>query len=191
MKKLDYLQFYYGGEYTKESIEIPDDALVFKMNNNKVSYHYKEKDVWSYNIIILSKESIMEELEGICLGEWNIAIIDSVYSEYNFKDISEFPKIEFYTIECNFEKMDKSLPIETIERESIYRISKFRGIDFYHIYFSYVTIKNPITMEDTYLLEYDKYNIGILFGYKTKIVYGEKYKRLYEEFCDKVINKIK
>lgn len=46
-------------------------------------------------------------------------------------------------------------------------------------------------MEDTYLLEYDKYNIGILFGYKTKIVYGEKYKRLYEEFCDKVINKIK
>lgn len=191
MKKLDYLQFYYGGEYTKESIEIPDDALVFKMNNNKVSYHYKEKDVWSYNIIILSKESIMEELEGICLGEWNIAIIDSVYSEYNFKDISEFPKIEFYTIECNFKKIDESLPIETIERESIYRISKFRGIDFYYIYFSYVTIKNPITMEDTYLLEYDKYNIGTLFGYKTKIVYGEKYKRLYEEFCDKVINKIK
>lgn len=191
MKKLNYLQFYYGGEYTKESIEIPDDALVFKMNNNKVSYHYKEKDVWSYNIIILSKESIMEELEGICLGEWNIAIINSVYSEYNSKDISEFPKIEFYTIECNFKKVDESLPIETIERESIYRISKFRGIDFYYIYFSYVTIKNPITMEDTYLLEYNKYNIGTLFGYKTKIVYGEKYKRLYEEFCDKVINKIR
>lgn len=46
MKKLDYLQFYYGGEYTKESIEIPDDALVFKINNNKVSYCYRER-LWN------------------------------------------------------------------------------------------------------------------------------------------------
>ena len=191
MKKLDYLQFYYGGEYTKESIEIPDDALVFKMNNNKVSYHYKEKDVWSYNIIILSKESIMEELEGICLGEWNIAIIDSVYSEYNFKDISEFPKIEFYIVENNFSKVDLSLPLEEIEKESIYRISKFKGIDDNNTYFSYVTIKNPITMKDTYLLNYGGYDIcNTLFGCRTKIAYGEKYKKLYEEFCNKVISKI-
>lgn len=192
MKKLDYLQFYYGGEYTKESIEIPDDALVFKMNNNKVSYRYKEKDIWSYNIIILSKESIMEELEGICLGERNIAIINSIYSEYNFNDISEFPKIEFYLVENNFSKVDLSLPLEEIEKESIYRISKFKGIDDNNIYFSYVTIKNPITMKDTYLLDYGGYDIcDTLFRYRTKIVYDEKYKRLYEEFYNKVINKIK
>lgn len=191
MKKLDYLQFYYGGEYTKESIEIPDDALVFKINNNKISHRYKEKDVWSYNIVILSKESTMEELDGICLGEWNIAVIDSVYSEYNFNDISEFPKIEFYLVENNFSKVDLSLPLEEIEKESIYRISKFKGIDDNNIYFSYVTIKNPITMRDTYLLDYDRYDIcDTLFGYRTKIVYGEKYKKLYEEFCNKVISKI-
>lgn len=189
MKKLDYLQFYYGGEYTKESIEIPNDALVFKMNNNKVSYRYKEKDIWSYNIVILSKES-MEDLDDICLGEWYLAMINSVYSDYNFNDIGEFPKTEFYTVECNFEKIDKSLPIETTEKESIYRISKFKGIDCDHIYFSYVTIKNSITMDDTYLLEYDKYDIDTLFGYRLKIVYGEKYKKLYEKFCNKVINKI-
>ncbi len=191
MKKLDYLQFYYRGEYTKESIEIPDDALVFKINNNKVSYRYKEKDIWSYNIIILSKESTMEELEGICLGEWNIAIINSVYSEYNFNDINDFPKIEFYLVENSFSKVDLSLPLEEIEKESICRISKFRGIDDNNIYFSYVTINNPITMDDTYLLEYGGYDIcNTLFGYRTKIAYGEKYKKLYEEFCNKVISKI-
>lgn len=191
MKKLNYLQFYYGGEYTKESIEIPDDALVFKINNNKVSYCYKEKDIWSYNIVILSKESTMEELEGICLGEWNIAIIDSVYSEYNFNGISEFPKIEFYIVENNFSKVDLSLPLEEIEKESIYRISKFKGIDDNNTYFSYVTIKNPITMKDTYLLNYGGYDIcNTLFGCRTKIAYGEKYKKLYEEFCNKVISKI-
>lgn len=190
MKKLDYLQFYYSGKYTKESIKIPDDALVFKMNNNKVSYRYKEKDIWSYNIIILSKES-MEELEGICLGEWNIAIITSVYSEYNFNNISEFPKMEFYLVENNFDKIDLSLPLEEIEKESIYRISKFKGIDDNNIYFSYVTIKNPITMRDTYLLDYGGYDIcDTLFGFITKIAYGEKYKKLYEEFCNKVISKI-
>lgn len=186
MKKLDYLQFYYGGEYTKESIEIPDDALVFKMNN-KVSYHYKAKDIWSYNIIILSKEP-MKELEDMCLGAWNIAIINS---EYNFNDIREFPKIEFYLVEHNFDKVDLSLPLEEIEKESIYRISKFKGIDNNNIYFSYVTIKNSITMKDTYLLNYDGLDIcDALFGYRTKIVYGEKYKKLYEEFCNKVISKI-
>lgn len=187
MKKLDYLQFYYGGKYTKEPIEIPDDALVFKVTNFHISY--KHNNTRSYNILILSKES-MEDLDDICLGEWYLAMIDSVYSDYNFNDISEFPKVEFYTIECNFEKVDISLPIETIEKESIYRISKFKGIDNDYIYFSYVTIKNPITMEDAYLLEYDKYDIDTLFGYRTKIVYEEKYKKLYEEFRDKVIDKI-
>lgn len=187
MKRLDYLQFYYGGEYTKESIEIPDDALVFKVTNFNISYKYN--DTWSYNILILSKES-KEDLDDICLGEWYLSMIDSVYSDYNFNNINEFPKVEFYTIEYNFERIDKSLPIETIEKESIYRISKFRGIDFYYIYFSYVTIKNPITMENTYLLEYDKYDINTLFRYKTKIVYGDKYEKLYEEVCKKVIEKI-
>ena len=191
MKKLDYLQFYYGGEHTKESIEIPDDSLVFKMNNNKVRYRYKAKDIWSYNIIILSKESIMEELDDICLGEWNMAIIDSVYSEYNFNNIREFPKIEFYLVERNFNKIDLSLPFEEIEKESIYRISKFKNIDDNNIYFSYVTIKNPITMRDTYLLDYNGYDIcDILYNYGIKIVYGEKYKKLYGEFCNKVISKI-
>lgn len=187
MKKLDYLQFYYDGEYTQESVEIPDDSLIFKVANFHISY--KHNGTWSYNILILSKES-MEDLDDICLGEWYLAMIDSVYSDYNFNNINEFPKIEFYTVECNFEKVDKSLPIETIEKESIYRISKFKGIDCDYVYFSYVTIKNPITMEDTYLLEYDKYDIDTLFRYGTKIVYGEKYKKLYEEFCSKVINKI-
>lgn len=189
MKKLDYLQFYYGGEYTKESIEIPDDALVFKMNN-KVSYCYKEKDIWSYNIVILSKEP-MEELDDICLGDWNIAIINSVYSEYNFNDINDFPKIEFYLVEHNFNKVDLSLPLEEIEKESIYRISKFKGIDDKNIYLSYVTIKNPITMNNTYLLEYGGYDIcDTLFGYRTKIVNSDKYKKLYKEFCNKVISKV-
>lgn len=191
MKELDYLQFYYGGEYIKESIEIPDDALVFKINSNKVSYRYKEKDIWSYNIIILSKESTMEELEGICLGEWNIAIINSVYSEYNFNDINDFPKIEFYLVEHNFNKVNLSLPLEEVEKESIYRISKFKGIDDKNIYLSYVTIKNPITMNNTYLLEYGGYDIcDTLFGYRTKIVNSDKYKKLYKEFCNKVISKV-
>lgn len=188
MKKLNYLQFYYGGKYVEESIKIPDNALIFKVTNFHISYEYN--NTWSYNILILSKESI-EDLDDICLGEWYLAMIDSVYSDYNFNDISEFPKIEFYTIEYNFRNIDKSLPIEIIEKESIYRISKFKGIDCNYIYFSYVTIKNSITMEDTYLLEYDKYDINSLFGYRTKIVYDEKYKKLYEEFRDKVINKIK
>lgn len=190
MKKLDYLQFYYGGEYTKESIEIPDDSLVFKITN-KVSHHYKEKDVWSYNIIILSKESTMEELDDICLGEWNIAVIDSVYSEYNFNDINEFPKMEFYLVEYNFNKVDLSLPLEEIEKESICRISKFKGIDNDNIYFSYVTIKNPITMRDTYLLDYYGFDIcDVLYNCRIKVVYGERYKKLYEEFCNTVISKI-
>lgn len=187
MKKLDYLQFYYSGEYIQESVEVPDDALIFKVANSHISY--KHNDTWSYNILILSKES-MEDLDDICLGEWYLAMIDSVYSDYNFNNIGEFPEIEFYTVECNFERIDTSLPIETIEKESIYRISKFKGIDCDYIYFSYVTIKNPITMEDTYLLEYDKYDIDTLFNYRTKIVYADKYKKLYEEFRDKVIDKI-
>lgn len=187
MKKLDYLQFYYGGEYIEESIEIPDDALVFKVSNLHISHKFN--DTWSYNILILSKESI-EDLDDVCLGEWYLAMIDSVYSDYNFNNISEFPKIEFYIIEGSFEKINKSLPIDVIEKEAIYRISKFKGIDSDYIYFSYLTIKNPITMEETYLAEYDKYDIDSLFGYRTKIVYEEKYKKLYEEFRDKVIDKI-
>lgn len=188
MKKLDYLQFCYGGDYSEESIKISDDSLVFKVNNNKGGYRYKAKDTWSYNIVILSKESI-EELDSICLGEWNITIIESVYSEYNFNDINEFPKIEFYLVESNFRK--KYLPLEEIEKESICKIFKFKGIDSNNIYFSCVTIKNPITMQDTYLLEYDEYDIcSTLFGLRTKVTYEEKYKKLYEEFCNKVINKI-
>lgn len=190
MKKLDYLQFYYGGDYSEKSIEISDNSLIFKVNNNKVSYHYKAKDIWSYNIIILSKESV-EELDSVCLGEWNLAIIESVYSEYSFNNINEFPKVEFYLVENSFHKIDLSLPLEEIEKESIYRISKFKGIDSDNIYFSYVTIKNPITMRDTYLLEYDGYDIcSTLFGLETKVTYEKKYKKLYEEFCNKVISKI-
>lgn len=189
MKKLDYLQFYYGAEYDQESINIPENSLVFKILNNNISYRYREKNVWTYNIIILSKEPI-EELEYIYLGEWYMSIIDSAYSEYKFNDISEFPEIEFYIIEYNFDKIDLSLSTEEMEKESIYRISKFKGIDDNNIYLSYVTIKNPITMKDSYLLEYDSYDINSLFGYKTKIVYGNRYKKLYKEFCNKVINKI-
>lgn len=190
MKKLDYLQFCYGGDYSEESIDISDDSLVFKVNNNKAGYRYKAKDTWSYNIIILTKESI-EELDSVCLGEWNISIINSVYSEYNFNDINEFPKIEFYLVENNFREIDLSLPLEEIEEKSICRIFKFKGIDSDNIYFSCVTIKNPITMEDTYLLEYGGYDIcSTLFGLKIKVTYEEKYKKLYEEFCNKVISKI-
>lgn len=188
MKKLDYLQFYYEGDYDEESIEIPNDALVFKVSN----FHNSHKfiDIWSYNILILSKESI-KDLDNVCLGEYYLAMLDSVLSDYNFNDISEFPKIEFYIVECNFKKVNIYLPNEMITKESIYRISKFKGIDNDYIYFSYVTIKNPITMQDTYLLEYDYYDINTLFSYSTKITCDEKYKKLYEEFCDKIINKIK
>lgn len=191
MKNLSYLQFYYGNKYNKESINIPEDSLVFRITNNNVQYLYKEKDVYTYNILILSKSPISsEEYDNLKIEEYYINILDNVYSEYKFNNINEFPKLEFYIVETNFNKVDMSLPIEKIELESIYRISKFKEIDNDNIYFSYVTIKNPITMERVYLLEYYESDVNEIFRNITKIKTGDRYKELFEFFCEEVMTKI-
>lgn len=191
MKKLDYIQLYMKGKHTKESIEIPDNSLVFKITNNITEHYYREKNSWSYNIIILSKEEIEDVDDSICLGNWYLSIIYLVYSEYKFNDISEFPIIEFYIIDYNLNKVDLNLPTEEIEKEGIYKIYKFKGIDSDYVYLSYAAIKNSITMENDWMMRYDTCDIDVLFNQKSsKVVYSDKYKEIYKEFCNRVIEKV-
>lgn len=187
MKTLNYIQLYYGGSYTEEFVDLSDEALVFKFDTG--NFLYKEKNCWSYTIIILSKTNI-EALDCICLGDWYIGIINNVYSEYKYNDFKDFPKLEFYVVEYNFTKIDMSLPVEQIEQDAICRISKFKGIDEFNIYFSCIQVKDFFTLKDTYCMEYNNFSTDIFFSHKSKIVYSERYKKLYKEFYNKVLTKI-
>lgn len=187
MKIFEYRQYWYGGQFSNEKIKLPDDALIFKIGTG--NFHVVE-DKWTYSVLILTRHKL-KKLDKTCLGDWFVSIIDNVYSSYQYDDYEDFPKLNFYLIESNINNADFSLPIVEIEKNSIWRISKFRRIDENKVFFSRVQIKNYNTMNASYSISYEGLSEVVFENPYYKIAYGKRYDEIYEEFFEKTINVLK
>ena len=187
--KLDYREYYYGGDYVEKSVEIPDGSRIFDLKIDSIMHRVKDitEEVYSRKYLILcdtiegyADSELSNEFDDYYIfGNKMIIITNNSYITES-EDLEDFPSEIFknYVIKFPTEQLDfKYIPVEErfeiINEYPYYCIDKITGIyyegfitDRIYLINSYI-LEKEVSVEENYKLPFRRINS---YGYYTKFI---------------------
>ena len=209
--KLDYREYYYGGDYVEKSVEIPDGSRIFDLKIASTMYRVKDiaEEVYSRKYLILcdtiegyTDSELSNEFDNYYIfGNKMIIVTNNNYIAES-EDLENFPNeifkdyvIKFLTKQLNFKYMPIEERFKIINEYPYYCIDKITGIyyegfitDRIYLISSY-TLDREVSIEENYKLPFSKI---YSYGYYPKFILDKDiltFNNTLTNIYNKIINK--
>lgn len=176
--KLDYREYYYGGDYVEKSVEIPDGSRIFDLEIDSIMHRVEDiaGKVYSRRYLILcdtiegyaDSELSNEFDEYYIFGDKMIIITNNSYIAES-EDLENFPNeifkdyiFKFFTKQLDFKYIPVEEKLKIINKYPYYHIHKITGVyyegfitDGIYLINSY-TLDREVSIEENYKLPFSK-----------------------------------
>lgn len=141
--RLDYREYYYGGEYQEKSVDIPEESRIFDLQYSAVMHRVKDapNEVYSRNYAILcnaienyeDSELFNDLWDFYTFGDKMVIILNGVYIK-EYESLENFPNEIFrgYVIKEPTPAYNRSLSVadvvNIISKNPFYCIYKIKGL---------------------------------------------------------------
>lgn len=173
--RLDYREYYYGGEYQEKSVDIPEESRIFDLQYSAMMHRVKDapNEVYSRNYAIVCNTIENYEDSKLFNDLWNfytfgdkiVIMLNGVYIK-EYEDLDNFPNEIFkgYVIKESTPNYNKTLPSNEVEdiisKNPFYCIYKIKGLYSMGFITDRIFLLEPfhlkklVSIEEDYILEF-------------------------------------